>query len=42
LKTELQRFIEVQNEHSAKPSKWTKPRGDIIAAVSHAKDALHN
>ena len=42
LKAELQRFIEVHNEHSAKPFKWTKPAGNIIAAVGRAKGALHN
>jgi phage-related protein len=42
LKAELQRFIEVHNEHSAKPFKWTKPAGNIIAAVGRAKRALHN
>ena len=42
LKAELQRFIEVHNKHSAKPFKWTKPAGNIIAAVGRAKHALHN
>ena len=42
LKAELQRFIEVHNEQSAKPFKWTKPASNIIAAVGRAKHALHN
>ena len=42
LKAELQRFIEVHNAHSARPFKWTKPAGNIIAAVGRAQDALHN
>jgi transposase len=42
LKAELQRFIEVHNEHSAKPFKWAKPAANIIAAVARAKKALHN
>jgi transposase len=42
LKAELQRFINVHNAHSAKPFKWTKPAGRIIAAVGRAKHALHN
>jgi len=42
LKAELQRFINSHNEHSAKPFKWTKPAGHIIAAVGRAKSALHN
>ena len=42
LKAELQRFIEVHNEHSAKPFKWAKPAADIIPAVARAKKTLHN
>jgi phage-related protein len=42
LKAELRRFIEVHNEKSAKPFKWTKPAGNIIAAVGRAKRALQN
>ena len=42
LKAELRRFIEVHNEQSAKPFKWTKPASNIIAAVGRAKHALHN
>ena len=42
LKAELQRFIIAHNAHSAKPFKWTKPTGYIIAAVGRAKHALQN
>jgi len=42
LKAELRRFIEVHNERSAKPFKWTKSASNIIAAVGRAKHALHN
>ena len=42
LKAELRRFIQVHNQHNAKPFQWTKPAGNIIASVGRAKEALHN
>lgn len=42
LKVELERFIKVHNTESAKPFKWTKPAGNILASVGRAKNALQN
>lgn len=42
LKAELKRFIKVHNADSAKPFKWTKPAGHILAAVGRAKNSLRN
>ena len=42
LKAELRRFIQVHNQHNAKPFQWTKPASNIIASVGRAKEALHN
>jgi len=42
LKEELERFINVHNKESAKPFKWKKPAGHILASVERAKNKLHN
>lgn len=42
LKTELKSFIKIHNAESAKPFKWTKPAGHILASVKRARDALQN
>lgn len=42
LKAELERFIKTHNAESAKPFKWTKPAGQILASVERAKQSLQN
>lgn len=42
LKTELENFIKTHNAQSAKPFKWTKPAGQILASVDRAKKSLQN
>ena len=42
LKAELENFIKTHNSESAKPFKWAKPAGQILASVARAKDALQN
>lgn len=42
LKEEINRFIKVHNRELAKPFKWTKTAGKIIAAVERAKKVLPN
>lgn len=38
----LKHFIEVHNEHLAKPFKWTKDAAHILASVARARQALPN
>lgn len=42
LKAELERFIKTHNAESAKPFKWTKPAGQILASVERANQSLQN
>ena len=42
LKAELLSLIKFRNEHSAKPLKWTKPAGKIIAKTGRARLTSHN
>lgn len=42
LRQEIDRFIKAHNKHQAKPFRWTKAAGNIIAAVERAKSALPN
>ncbi|AWF81342.1 IS630 family transposase [Microbulbifer sp. A4B17] len=42
LKSELEHFIKAHNAEAAKPFKWTKSAGQILASVERAKQSLQN